>query len=42
MPLIIKIELDSLRNQAIKDDIVLNDSILDPSSDDNKEESIVE
>ena len=38
----LQIELDSLRNQAIEDDIVLNDSILDPSSDDNKEESIVE
>ena len=38
----LQVELDSLRNQAIEDDIVFNDSMLDGSSDNNKEENIVE
>ena len=34
----LQIELDSLRNHAIEDDIVLNDSIVSTSSDISKEE----
>ena len=34
----LQIELDSLRNQAIEDDIVFNDSIIDTPSNKNKED----
>jgi len=37
----LQVELDSLRNHAIKDDIVLNDSIID-ISDESKEKITVE
>tara|TARA_B100000700_G_C14923053_1_gene797999 strand:- start:919 stop:1269 length:351 start_codon:yes stop_codon:yes gene_type:complete len=38
----LQVELDSLRNHAIDDDIVLNDSMLDESSNYKKEETIIE
>ena len=38
----LQVELDSLRNQAIEDNIVLNDSIIDVPSDSIKEERVIE
>ena len=38
----LQVELDSLRNQSIEDDIVLNDSIIDVPSDFIKEERVIE
>ena len=38
----LQVELDSLRNHAIDDDIVLYDSMLDESSNYKKEETIIE